>query len=300
MDLFQVKGTKLSPLKTVVPTLEREIQRLLEANLEAVFGMRLVASEYATGQKHAGRIDTLGLDENNTPVIIEYKLKSSVNIVVQALFYLDWLLDHKGDFEILVHKRLGSEVPVDWTSPRVLCVADSFAYYDVQAVGQMKGNIQLVEYKRFESEVLAISLLGGGERGRTGAKPGPSPSTLATYSVERHLSRGTPPIREIAERLRQYLLDLGEDVSEGPVQDYIAYRTTRNVCCLEVHKEHVLLYLTLDPSLGEGCPLCRDVTSIGHYGTGNLEVRVRVVEDIPPAERLIDLAYKELSHPVSA
>ena len=115
MNLFQVKDAKLSPLKRVAPKLEREIQKLLEANLETVFGIRFLASEYCTGQKHAGRIDTLGIDENHTPVIIEYKLSSSVNVVTQSLFYLDWLLDHKGDFEILVHKCLGTVCR--WTGP---------------------------------------------------------------------------------------------------------------------------------------------------------------------------------------
>ena len=67
MNLFQVKGTRLSPIKRVTPKLEREIQRLLEANLETVFGIRFVASEYSTGLKHAGRIDTLGIDEKRWP-----------------------------------------------------------------------------------------------------------------------------------------------------------------------------------------------------------------------------------------
>ena len=102
-------------------------------------------------------------------------------------------------------------------------------------------------------------------------------------------------MREIAEKLREYVLGLGEDVTESPVKDYIAYRTTRNICCLEVHREHLLLYLTLDPALGSDCPNCRDVTSIGHYGTGRLEVRVTSADDVPVAEGLLDLAYKELS-----
>jgi len=46
IDLFQVKGTKLSPLDRVPAKLEREIQRLLEANLETVFGIHMLASEY--------------------------------------------------------------------------------------------------------------------------------------------------------------------------------------------------------------------------------------------------------------
>jgi predicted transport protein len=294
IDLFQVKGTKLSPLDRVPAKLEREIQRLLEANLETVFGIHLLASEYATGQKHAGRIDTLGLDENHTPVIIEYKLSSSVSVVMQALFYLDWLLDHKGDVEILARKRLGSEVPVDWTQARIMCVAEKFAPYDLSAISHLGRSAQLVEYKLFTGGLLLIDILGGagGGSARGGAT---SPTQVASYSIDAHLGRARGPLREIADELRAYLLALGDDVSEGPTREYIAFRTTRNLCCLEIHQEHILLHLTLDPRLGEGCALCTDVTNIGHFGTGNLRVRVSGPEDVPIAKGFIEQAYKQLS-----
>jgi RecB family endonuclease NucS len=53
--------------------LEKSLQVLLEGNLETFLGVRFLASEYSTGRTHRGRIDTLGLDENGCPVIIEYK-----------------------------------------------------------------------------------------------------------------------------------------------------------------------------------------------------------------------------------
>ena len=52
--------------------LEVELQRRIEAGMEAMLGIRFLASEYPTGPWHRGRIDTLGLDENNTPVVIEF------------------------------------------------------------------------------------------------------------------------------------------------------------------------------------------------------------------------------------
>ena len=289
MDLLRLESNKLSPVPRAAAKLERDIQRLLEANLETVFRVSFLASEYSTGERQAGRIDSLGIDENQTPVIIEYKLSSSANVITQALYYLDWLVDHKADFELLVRRRLDREVEVDWTAPRVLCVANSFAPYDTYAVAQMGRAIQLIEYKLFADGLLLVEVVGGGQPGGGGVRPAYS------HSVEEHLCRAKGPLREIAEEVRQYLLELGDDVSEGPVKQYIAYRTTRNLGCLEVHQEHILLYLTLDPSLGEGCAICRDVTNIGHYGTGNLEVRIRNAEDVATAEPFIDLAYEQLS-----
>ena len=292
IDLFQIKDTSLSPVDRVLPKFEREIQRLLEDNLETVFGVRLVASEYPTGEKHAGRIDTLGIDENNTPVIIEFKLSSSVSVIVQSLFYLDWLLDHKGDFEILAKKQGDNPAPVDWTQPRILCVAESFSPYDLSAVSHLGRAVQLVEYKLFAGGLLLLDVLGEATR-RVSSKQAISPTQVASYSIEQHLSRAQGEMHRIAHELRQYLLDEGGDVSEGPTREYIAFRTARNFCCLEIHREHILLHLALDPKVGEGCPICSDVTNLGHFGTGNLRVRVSGPDDVLAAKHFIDLAYEQ-------
>jgi predicted transport protein len=92
-----------------------------------------------------------------------------------------------------------------------------------------------------------------------------------------------------------YLLELGDDVTEGPVKHYVAYRTTRNFCCLEVHQRHLFLYLALNPSVADACAFCRDVSSIGHFGTGGLEVRVSSADQVAEGKRLIGLAYSSAS-----
>jgi predicted transport protein len=287
MDLFRLADNRLAPVARVVPRLERDVQRLLEANLETVFRVTFLASEYSTGEKHGGRIDTLGIDENQAPVIIEYKLTPSANVITQALYYLEWLVDHKAEFEQLVSRRLGREADVDWTEPRVLCVADGFALHDAHAVALMGRAIQLVEYKLFADGLLIVQVVGDGTPGKVVGKP--------SYSVAQHIGRAKGTVRALAEQIRRHLLGLGEDVSESPHKQYIAYRTTRNICCLEVHQEHLLLYLALDPSQGSDCGICRNVTTIGHYGTGNLEVRVQERDDVAIAAHLIDLAYEHTS-----
>ena len=66
----------------------------------------------------SGRMDSIGIDENNSPVIFEYKRSTSENVINQGLFYLDWLLDHKADFKLLVIEKFGMEVsPTRSTGP---------------------------------------------------------------------------------------------------------------------------------------------------------------------------------------
>ncbi len=107
LKLFRMETDRVVEVNGGAAGLEKSLQTLMEQNLEALLGVRFLATEFHTGPKHGGRIDTLGLDENGCPVIIEYKRALNQNVINQGLFYLDWLLDHRGDFELLVLKTLG-------------------------------------------------------------------------------------------------------------------------------------------------------------------------------------------------
>ena len=293
MELFRIEAQQLHSLERSKFKLERDVQRLFEENLQAVLGVRFLASEYSTGDKHAGRIDSLGIDENGTPVIIEYKLSSNDAIISQALFYLDWLLDHHGDFELLVQKRLGPTVSVDWSSPRVVCVAESFSKYDSYAVTSIGANIELVAYRLFAGQYLGIDVAGAALGQSKVTKPPKLKHKIATiHTIDEHLAYAKGDLRDIATELVDYISGLGEDVSVNPVQDYIAFRTTRNFCCLETHNKHLFLHLSLDPVVGKDCDLCRDMRKIGHFGTGDLEVRVEKVGQVEKAKEFALMAYE--------
>jgi len=100
MPLFQINGAKLSLTRPTNFSQEKEIQALIEKNLETVFNCRFIASEFSTGHEHAGRIDTLALSEDSNPVVIEYKKVESSELINQSLYYLSWIKDHRGDFQV--------------------------------------------------------------------------------------------------------------------------------------------------------------------------------------------------------
>lgn len=268
--------------------LEKELQSLVEENLKELFGITFLATEYSTGERHGGRMDTLGIDENNSPVILEYKKNKNQNIINQALFYLDWLVDHKSAFELLVRDTLNQKIEIDWSSPRVLCIAEEFNKYDTYAVDQMKRPIELIQYRVFEDNIFALDILTAAEESKGNNKS----SINKNYSVDDHLTSGTDKTRELFDELRDFTLELADDVVESPRKFYIAYRVIRNFLCLEIHKGHLLLYLRL--SLDEvdlEHEMIRDVSDIGHYGTGDVEVRVESKDDIELAKKLIEKAY---------
>jgi len=63
---------------------ENTLQSLVERHLEKFLSVRLLASEYHTGKTHQGRINTLGIDENGYPVIIEYERALNQNVINQG------------------------------------------------------------------------------------------------------------------------------------------------------------------------------------------------------------------------
>ena len=111
LKLFRVASSGVEELPSHSVEVEKSLQTAVEKHLEGLVAVRLLGSEYSTGPTHGGRIDTLGIDENGSPVIIEYKRNRNQNVINQGLYYLDWLLDHQGEFELLVTKAYGQKPP---------------------------------------------------------------------------------------------------------------------------------------------------------------------------------------------
>jgi len=100
MAIFEIEKGLAKRVKPSDFKFEKDLQRLVENNLITIFNCRLIATEFSTGNIHSGRIDTLAISEDSNPVIIEYKKVASSELINQGLYYLHWIKDHKGDFQI--------------------------------------------------------------------------------------------------------------------------------------------------------------------------------------------------------
>lgn len=274
--------------------LERELQTLIEKNMETLFGVRFLKSEYSITN---GRMDSIGIDENNCPVIFEYKRSSNENVINQGLFYLDWLLDHKADFKLLVIEKMGREATelIDWSVPCVICVANDFTKYDVHAVNQMQRNIKLVKYRKYDNELILFEYLN---------TPVVQPMNRADAEEQRRgngqkthiekLAAAPAPLRTLYEDICNYIESLGDDIVSNQLKLYLAYKKVQNLVCIEIYSRQLILYLKLNSdtvNLEEG--FTRDMRNIGHYGTGDLQVIVKSSGDFEKAKKLIERAYSE-------
>ncbi len=309
MPLFEVFGKKLTTVEQRNFSIEKELQSLIEKNLTVVFNCRLVASEFSTGALHAGRIDTLALSEDNNPVIIEYKKVESSELINQSLFYLHWIRDHKGDFEIAVQRALGNEALVDWSDVRVICIAPNYKRYDLHAVQVMGANIELWKYRFFNNNTLYLeevfqatktSLSTTEDKGKdpvmvqAGKKAALTRAT-STYTFDEHLKGKPQYIQELARSIQDYLSKVDPSIEEVPKKYYVAYKTSQNIACMEVQTKSIKLYLKLSAEDVVSPPeTYRDVTNIGHFGTGESCFSFSTEKEFEQVKPFIELAYNKV------
>jgi hypothetical protein len=145
--------------------LEKDIQNLIERNLDVMLDLTFLASEFTTPCQTM-RMDTLCLDKNLCPVVVEYKLDSDDSVLNQGLFYLNWVLNNRSTFQLLVQNILGREYAerIDWSGARVVIVAGAFAKYDLQAVEQIQNNLDLYTYKIYEPGIMVLKHVAGQRR----------------------------------------------------------------------------------------------------------------------------------------
>lgn len=289
-----------SGVKELLPRtvgLEKELQTLIEKNMPAFFGVTFLKSEFVITN---GRIDSLGIDENNCPVIFEYKRSINENVINQGLFYLDWLLDHKADYKLLVMEVLGADkaAEIDWSMPCVICVANDFTKFDEHAVNQMQRNIKLVKYKKFSDGLILLEYLNApqvkpvidvaevSKVTRTGSG---SDKTFLQQYTDAPLK-----LKNIYDDIRNYIVSLGDDIVENQLKLYVAFKKIKNIICAEIYQGKILLHLKLNPddvNLDE--EIMRDMRGIGHFGTGDLEIIIKDSADFEKVKCLIDRAYNE-------
>lgn len=253
MRIFSMAGGEAAELKGHSMALEKSLQNYIENNLESLLGITFLASEYSTGKTHGGRIDTLGIDENGFPVIIEYKRAINENVINQGLFYLDWLMDHKGEFILKVQKQLGSEweEKIDWNNPRLLCISGDFTKYDLHAVQQINRNIELIRYRQFDPDLLLLELVnatsaqngGESESKRSSLRKGKKQIIYKTFSE--YLEQSDDDVKDRYEALRAFIEALGDDVQTKVLKFYVAFKRIKNFACVNIisQKKEIVVWV---------------------------------------------------------
>ncbi len=270
---------------------ERELQDLVEKNLSYVMGINLIATEYPIPN---GRIDTLGLDEDNVPVIIEYKWKKDLSAIVQGLFYLNWVMQNKKPFESIVKDKLGKEIDVNWSpQPRLLIVAQDFDTKELSAINLMGASVELKKYSLYQGlfNIEDVNII---------KNPPPTPPSGETgngkYTLDQILKKATPDNRANFSTLRDRILEISDAVWEKVGAFYCDYRTSSTFASVHVQKHKLKVYIKMgDQKVDDPKGICKPVPKTYGYALLNTVFDISKKEEIDYSMKLIMQAYNYIS-----
>lgn len=318
LKLFRIDNGVAVEVEGSHMLLEKHLQNVVESNMEVMLGVHFLASEHSTGSRHRGRIDSLGIDGNGSPVIVEYKRTRNHNVINQGLFYLQWLLDHRAEFQQVVRESAHHRFTnlIDWSAPRLICVAADFSRYDIEAVQLIDRAIDLVSYRDFSGQMLSLELVhSNATDSTTSAARRPEPAVTGDRtddtedgedvsvtedpdtgpSILEKIEQAPPQLRELFETLDEYCVSLGNGVNRKVLKRYVAFYRRWNLVVLKIrpNERKIVLHLKVNPDTVElKSGFTRDLRTSGRQPAVALEVTVRRIEDLEPAYELIDRAYE--------
>ena len=289
MKIYTLNNAKLNEVSEKVFKLEREIQQVFEDNLEVVMGLTLVRSEFTIKNK---RIDTLAYDKQAKAfIIIEYKRDKNVSVVDQGFTYLSLMLENKADFIVEYNEQLKQNLQrndVDWTQTRVAFVSPSFTENQILATNFKDIAIELWEVKRYENNTIVINEVKK-SRSAESIKPITEQNKelkrvtdeIVVYTEDDLLVAGSDETRELYFKFKDGILNLADDIQVIANKQYIAFRKSRNIVCMNIQKKQIRMWIgakfgTLDDAKG----LAIDVSNTGHWGTGDYEINVNSDKDL--------------------
>jgi predicted transport protein len=172
----------------------------------------------------------------------------------------------------------------------------------------MGANIELWRYRFFENSSLYLEEALAGIELTPGAadsakdlvmvaagKKAARTRATASYTIDERFAGKPANIVELAHKIRDFIIRLDASIEEAPKKLYIAYKTSQNIVCMVIKEHQILLYLKLNPKeLVNTSAKIRDVTGIGHYGTGKTEVTIKSEADLQLAKPLIEMAYRQV------
>lgn len=303
MFLYQINGEHLKEIKEQPFQKELELHKLCEANLEKIFNLQFVRREFALNNF---RIDTLAFDKStNAFVIIEYKNTRNFSVIDQGYAYLSLMLNNKADFILEYNENCHDTLKrddVDWSQSRVLFVSPMFSNYQQEAINFKDLPFELWEVKRFDNGTVYFNPIKANKTAESIKTVKTSATDIHTvtdqikvYEEEDHLVIANEDIRELYEKLRDYVLSLDDTIDIKVKKNEIGFRYNQRIFFdMHIQKKAIKMWFNLKKGeLEDPKGLTKDVKNTGHWGNGDYELQLFDEECIEDVYSLIKQTYKK-------
>jgi len=253
MDLYKVKNNKIEQVDRESFKLEKDIQSLVEKNLDTLFDLEFVSTEFSVGEF---RLDTLCFDnENNSFVIVEYKKGSSYSVIDQGYSYLSVMLNNKSDFILEYIERTGKNVKkddIDWSQSRILFVSPSFNSYQKNSVNFKDVPFELWEIRKFSNSTITLNHLQSSSKESIGKIDSGKNTIIKNVNKEVQViseeecltgKKVKKNIKDIYYSLREQVV-MWDDVTVNTKKNYIGFKKNHtNFVYLNFRKEYIRVHI---------------------------------------------------------
>lgn len=282
MSTYKIYTEQLTLIKEKPFKLEKEIQNIVEKNLQTLLGLDFIKTEFSIG---SFRIDSLAFDSDKKSfVIIEYKRDKNFSVIDQGYAYLSLMLNNKAEFILEYNESKSGTLKrndVDWSQSKVLFVSPNFTAYQKEAINFKDLPIELWEIKRFTNDTLSFEQIVN-RSSKESIKTVSNSETITTvskeikvYSEQDHLANIEDNLLNIYAEIKEFLLSVGEDITIYPKKKTIGFKIGSKVFCdIVMQNKDIRLFLNAKKgTLKDPECITRDVSKVGHWGNGAYEVR---------------------------
>lgn len=303
MPIYNIKENNLSLIKKVDFKNERELQRLTENNLEELFNLKFVATEFQVDNL---RIDTLAFDsETNSFVIIEYKNVKNYSVIDQGYSYLSLLLNNKAEFVLkynqVFNKNNGKE-DFDFTQTRVMFISPSYTTYQLKSVEFSDIAFELWKVSKYSNDTVLFDKVNNTDTSASIKQVTNSDKTkqkvnkeIKKYTEADTLNGKSDDIVSLYENLKEYILSQYDDIEIVHLKYYLVFKVNNKIIAsLSVLAKSLKTWINLkDSDISDPDNRIRDVSNIGHHGVGDYEFSITSDDDFYYFNRLFKQSYNE-------
>lgn len=252
---------------------EKQLQQYVEKYLNSFFQSYLLRSFYKIP---GGEIDTLAITEEGNPCIIEFKHKNDERILNQIIYYYDWLQERstKYEFERIVKDNDATrDMIVDWSKIRLITVAEHYSKWDISLIKHLDANIECYTYSYHKDE-LDVHLDPIINQYKKPTSYSSQNSTITKMlTLDDHREKADDSFKKYFDDLRREILNLGENIEEGYVSEYIKYVVNTTFAAIYVKKQWLIIQLRIDKNnFSDPLNLSKDISNRNWSVTRELKV----------------------------
>tara|TARA_Y100000768_G_scaffold313539_1_gene248302 strand:+ start:2585 stop:3541 length:957 start_codon:yes stop_codon:yes gene_type:complete len=251
MDLYNLKNNKLEPVDSKSFELEKDIQGLIESNVDTLFNLEFISTEFTVGDF---RLDSLCFDnESNSFVVIEYKKGSSYSVIDQGYSYMSIMLNNKSDFILEFIEKTGKSLKkneVDWSQSKIIFISPSFNSYQKNSINFKDVPFELWEIKKYSNNTISLNQYMSTSKESIQKLEGSENSVIKdvgkevkVFEEDEHTSKCNEELLQRWNQLRENLSEL-DGVELVPKRDYISLMSgNKTISYFIFRKESIVIEL---------------------------------------------------------